>query len=230
MGVISGAQMEHNVVWSGMNLAAFGSAFFVSRLASVDTGSTILGSARQGGGVTLATDGTDNDENQAVFTGGKCVGAFAAGMTGSLQVRITGTEGNTDDADWYIGLADVADTADFFTDSDALAAAIDGIGFYKVKDSMFFRTAALNASVNSATGLTTTAYASGTAYELRIEWECLTSGMTIRYYVDEVLINTVTNFSYTSLNAMYPCIILKNGGANGESLQVAKFILANVVL
>ena len=149
-GPLSQVSIGTQAISSG-NLAAFGSAFFTSRV-SADTGSTILGGARRGGAVVLATDRTDNDENQAVFTGGKCIGAFAAGQTGRFVARIKGTEGNTNDQDWYIGFADVADTADFFTDSDAFAAAVDGIGFYKLKDSMFFRTAALNASTNSAVG------------------------------------------------------------------------------
>lgn len=211
---------------SSGNLAAMGSTFWTSRI-SADTGSTILGGSRRGGSVVLATDGTDNDENQACFRGGKCVGAFAAGQSGRLVARIKGTEGNVDDQDWYIGFADVADTADFFTDSDALAAAIDGIGFYKISGSLFFRTAALNASTNSATGLTTTAYATGTDYDLEIRWSCLTAGMSIDFYVNGTLIDSVTGFSYTSLNAMYPCIILKNGGANAESLECSKFIFSN---
>lgn len=215
-----------------MDLAQFGSAFWTSRVASVDTGSTILGATVRGGGVLISTDGTDNDENQAVFTGGKCIGAFAAGQRGVLSVKAYFTEADTnpdDDQDWYIGFADVADTADFFTDSDAFAAAIDGIGFYKISGSLFFRTAALNASVNSAVGLSTTAYVGdGTAYDLRIEWECLTAGMTIRYYVNDTLLDTVTGFSYTSLNAMWPCLILKNGSANAQSFTVQRYLISNV--
>lgn len=224
-GPLSQVSIGTQAISSG-NLAAFGSAFFTSRV-SADTGSTILGGARRGGAVVLATDSTDNDENQAVFTGGKCIGAFAAGQTGRFVARIKGTEGNTNDQDWYIGFADVADTADFFTDSDAFAAAVDGIGLYKLKDSMFFRTAALNASTNSAVGLTTTAYATGTDYDIEIQWECVTAGMTIRYYVNGTLLETVTGFSYTSLNAMYPCIILKNGGGTAESFEVSKFMFSN---
>ena len=224
-GPLSQVSIGTQAISSG-NLAAFGSAFFTSRV-SADTGSTILGGARRGGAVVLRPTARTTTKTRP------CLPVVSASAPSplvrpvALWLASKGTEGNTNDQDWYIGFADVADTADFFTDLDAFAAAVDGIGLYKLKDSMFFRTAALNASTNSAVGLTTTAYATGTDYDIEIQWECVTAGMTIRYYVNGTLLDTVTGFSYTSLNAMYPCIILKNGGGTAESFEVSKFMFSN---
>ena len=61
----------------------------------------------------------------------------------------------------------------------------------------FLPTQAPKAAAESG-ATTTTALASGTGYAFRIEIEGLTAGLTIRFYVDNVLIDTVTGFAYAS--------------------------------
>lgn len=184
--------------------------------ASGDTGFALSNLARAGGGIRVVTDGTDNDCG-AVSWSAENVSVGTVGTRFGFSAVIKGTEGNTDDQDWFIGLADVYDNT-FFSDADALAS-MDAIGFYKVNGSMFFRTCVLNAAAQSGE-TTTTAYASATEYNLRVEGEVLTLGITVRFYVNDVLIDTVTGVSTTGFTDMACVVALANGGANAETFDV----------
>lgn len=188
-------------------------------VASGDTGATFTG-AVDGTGVVVATDGTDND-CVGVRWGGEAIDVGTVGNKFGLNAVIKGTEGNTDDQDWFVGFSDIYDNT-FFSDADALAS-MDAIGFYKVKDSLYFRTCVLNAAAQSGE-TTTTAYASATEYQVSIEGEVLTDGITVRFYVNGTLVDTVTGVSKTGFSNMSPVLALANGSANAESMLVKKYV------
>ena len=186
---------------------------------TTDTGGTLTNADVAGGGLVLATDGTDNDCATAHF-GGQ-VNPGTVGSRFGYLATLTGTEGATDDADWFAGFSDVV-SASFFGDDEALAS-MDAVGFYKVGGSMFFRTCVLNAAAQSGATLTT-AFAADTEYKLRVEGEVGTTGITVRFYVDEVLVATVSDITTTNMTTMYPVLVVSNSSGNANSIEVRDFI------
>lgn len=184
-----------------------------------DTGGAIA-VVTDGGGFKLSTDGTDND-SASVHYGSEPIDVSTAFNTFGFTAHIKGTEGNTDDQDWFVGFADTY--ADFFSDADALAS-MDAIGFYKVKDSLFFRTCVLNAAAQSGE-TTTTAYASATEYRLDVIGRVAgTSGIEVQFYINGVLVDTVTAVSTTGFSNMSPVVAVANGSANAETMRVISFV------
>lgn len=188
--------------------------------ASGDTGFAVSNLDRQGGGVRLVTDGTDNDCG-AIVWGGQSISVGTVGARFGFSAKIKGTEGSTDKQDWFVGLSDIYDNT-FFGDTDTLAS-MDAIGVYKVSGSMFFRTCVLNAAAQSGE-TTTIAFASATEYSLRVEGEVNTTGITVRFYINEVLVDTVTDVSTTGFTDMAPVVALSNGSANAETFNTYSFV------
>lgn len=148
---------------------------------------------RSGGGIKML-HGTDN-EGATITYGGLMFDLDTVGSRCTIETKFKYTVASADGGGFFFGLSNVV-TSDVITDSDAMAS-LDAIGIFRATNSAFFRTTALNATAESGE-TSTTALASGTEYKLRLEIETLTGGITIRYYVDNVLIDTVTGFSTTN--------------------------------
>lgn len=187
---------------------------------SGDTGFAVTDdiASEVGQNLLITTDGTDNDCGTANWNSGAVV--MAVGRKFGMYANFLHTEGNTDDANWFIGFSDIQGST-FFSDTDALAT-MDAIGFYKVKDSLFFRTCALNATVQSGATLTT-AYASATRYSLRIDGEVGALGYTAKFSVNGVLVATVGPITITAMTKMLPTVAVANGGANAEPMNLFSF-------
>lgn len=172
---------------------------------------------RSGGGFSFATDATDNDCSTFVY-GGEAFDFGDVGCRGVMHAQIAWNPAGADTGDMFIGFSDtLAET--FFADADTIVSG-DHIGFWVATGSAFWRTLAQNAAADSGE-TTTTACVDATIYNLRIEWEGLTGGLTIRYYVDEVLVDTVTGFSYTSFGPELQLgVAVANKGGNANVVEL----------
>jgi hypothetical protein len=222
MGVFNGSGPAHDLV------IARDYAKGIGNWVNTNTNGTLAGVSAVGGGVQYTLGGADNDEGYAALNFGPCfilTAASPTGRSGSIEAVIRGTEANTNDADWFLGLSTGLLTSDgVFTDTAGTLATQDAFGIYKVADSLFFRTCALSTSTAQAGITSTTAYASATDYRIKMFWECRSSGIYAAYYVDGVLIDEVTDFAYTGMNNMYGGFALKATSANAEVLAVKSFV------
>lgn len=211
MGVISGGRMsDRDIQLSGIGRKNTG---WVSTGDSV----TIADIDRSGGGFSITTAGNDNEGGTYVY-GGEMFDFGDVGCRCTLSAKVNFNQHASNPADMFIGFSDTAD-ADVVTDSDALQTQ-DAIGFWVVGGTDFWRTAAINASTDSGE-TTTTAHTDATTYDIRIEVEGLTGGLTIRYYVDNVLVDTVTGFAYASFGPeLQLCVSVKNKGASANVLNI----------
>lgn len=171
---------------------------------------------RSGGGISFSTDNTDGDCSTFVY-GGEAF-KFSAGARGSFRAELEFDPNSISTGDMFIGFSDTLD-ATFFTDTAGIVSG-DHIGMYIVRDSAFWRTLSQVTATNLGE-TTTTAAAVDTVYKIRVEYECLTSGITIRYYVDNVLIDTVTDQTYTSFGPELQFgVAVNNEGAQINTLKL----------
>lgn len=195
---------------------------------NTNTNGTLAGFSGVGGGLNVTLGGADNDQSMCSLNMGAAfilTAASATGRSGSIKAVIRGTEANTNDADWFLGLSTGLETDDgIFTDTATTLATQDAIGIYKVADSMFFRTLCISTSTANAGATLTTAYASATDYQLELFWECRSSGIYVAYKIDGVLVDEVTDFAYTGMNNMFGGFCVKATSANAEQFAVKKFI------
>ena len=170
---------------------------------------------RSGGGFSFETDTTDNDSSALVY-GGEAF-KFSAGARGSLRAEVKWDPSTASTGNMFIGFSDTA--VDFFADGDTIVSG-DHLGFWITVDSAFWRTLSQVTTTNLGE-TTTTAATAATVYKIRMEYECLTSGITTRFYVDEVLVDTVTDQTYTSFGPELQLMVVvanKSGAANILSL------------
>jgi hypothetical protein len=202
------------------NLAVNGDAWTYS--GDNGTKATIVANLdRAGGGFSLTMDGTDND-CETVYWGGETIDATSAGRCFGFQARMSLTEVDTDDADWFIGFSDTVG-ATFFADGDTLAS-MDAFGIYKITGSMFFRQCALNAGAQSG-ATTTTAFVSATEYKLNMDCVIGAAGIQAWFYVNDVLIGSkLSGITLTGTGLMHPVVALAADGAHAESIQVYEYI------
>lgn len=182
-----------------------------------DATSVLTDLDRSGGGFSFATDGTDNDCSVLTY-GGEMFDVGDVGCRTTIEGRFRWDPTGADTGGFFLGLSDTFD-ATTISDSDALAS-MDAIGIFRATNSAFFRTTALNAAAESGE-TTTTALAAATEYLFRIEIEGLTGGLTIRFYVDNVLIDTIANFAYASFGPELQFgMAIGNKGANANTLSL----------
>lgn len=182
-----------------------------------DATSTVADLDRSGGGFSFATDNTDNDCSVLTY-GGEMFDFGDVGCRSVLSFKMQWDPAGADTGGCFIGFSDTFSDATI-GDTDALGSQ-DAIGIFRPTNSAFFTTVAQNAASNSGE-LTTTALAAATEYNVRIEVEGLTGGLTIRFYVDENLIDTVTGFSYTNFGPELQLgVAIGNKGANVNTVSV----------
>jgi hypothetical protein len=193
-------------------------------IAEGDGTSTKVVADTPGGGITFGTDTTDNDCS-AWYWGGESVSVATVGNRFGFTAKVQGTDGTTaSKRNLFIGFADTG--VDVFGDTGALAV-FDAIGFSVHEDSDFWRSVIANAGTNgTGAGLSTTAYASATAYVLEMRGEVKTTGIAVEYYVNGTLLDTgsVSGISKTSFGDMAPYIVIANGAGQIELLTLSEFI------
>lgn len=185
---------------------------------------------RAGGGFTILMDGTDNDCETLEYQA-EVIDPTSIGNSWGFEADINAFEQDVDpgDMNWFVGFSDTAGST-FFGDTGALAS-MDAFGIYKVESSLFFRTCALNAAVQSGE-TTTTAVNPGSAdaaddapsYRLRMECHTGTAGITATYYVNGSQIGSqLTGITRTGTGLMAPVVAVANGGANADWIRVNRF-------
>lgn len=210
MGVISGGRRSVRDIQCPQMVAQG----VVGWTSAGDSTLTLASLDRSGGGLSLATDNTDNDCGVAYRESGEIFDFGDVGCRTVMHAKVNFAQDDTNPGDMFIGFTDTLDST-IIGDTDALASQ-DAIGFWLVgaTSSQVWRTTALNAAAESGE-TTSTAAIDSTTYDLRIEVEGLTNGLTIRYYVDNVLVDTVTGFSYTSFGPelQFGIAVANKGGA-----------------
>lgn len=215
MGVISGgSRCVRDVQYPQMVASGV-----VGWTAAGDSTLTLASLDRSGGGLSLATDNTDNDCGVAYRESGEVFDFGDVGCRCVMKAKVKFTQGASA-GDLFIGFTDTLSSSTIADDEGGLASQ-DAIGFWVNHSTAYWRSVALNATADSGNS-TAVAFATATTYDLRMEVEGLTGGLTIRYYVDNVLVSTVTGFTYTSFGPelQFGIAVANAGGGAVNTVEV----------
>lgn len=212
MGVISGARSSDRDINPG-NIARTVAGWVTT---GDTTSTTLLGLDRSGGGISLYST-TDNECAVYEWGGGEMFDFGDVGFRTKLEWKQKYTSA-TDAGNMYVGFTDTSGNT-LIADGDTIVSG-DHIGIACLSAaaaSRAFLPVAQNAAANSGTALAALSMVTATEYRMRIEIEGLTAGITVRYYIDDVLQQTVTGLSYTSFGpemALVICVSPKGTAAN----------------
>lgn len=193
-----------------------------------DTADTFANIDRSGGGFRV--EHNNDNECAVVVYGGEMFDFGDVGCRGSIRWKQKYTSPSTG-GNMFIGFTDTADNT-FIADGDTLVSG-DHIGIAMLSASDASRAwlpVAQNAAANSGTAGSALGalVAAGLETSFRIEWEGLTAGLTIRYYVDEVLLQTVTGLSYTSFGPeLQLAVAISPAGASVNTLDVYEMFVSH---
>jgi len=199
-----------------------------------DSGGAAVADAVGGILAITASDGTVADNDQSMIKGTTEIFKFADGKPLVFEARIQFTEANTDDANVGVGLANAV-AADLITDNGAgMKTSGSMIAIYKVDGGTTWKVVtSCNATQTISTSTVT---AGGSSYQtLRGEFMPISSTLgEATFFVDRVqLVDSTTlkpivhRFDYSdSPTEMQPFAIVKNGGANLETLNVDYFCVS----
>ncbi len=216
MSVISGGSKSIRDIQTG-NIAFTNAGW----TAAGDGTATIALLDRSGGGFSFSSDNTDNDSSAYVY-GGEAF-KMSQGARGVMRAELKWDPNSTNTGSFFIGFSDTA--VDFFADEAVTLVSGDHLGFYVLESSAFWRTLSQVTATNLGE-TTTTACTAATVYKIRMEWECLTAGITTRFYVDDVLVDTITGQTYTSFGPELQFMVVI-GNATG-SVQALSLYDVNV--
>lgn len=132
--------------------------------ATAGTSATVAIDHLPGGVVKLTTTNSDNGE--AYLIGAQDEWLFAANKPLWFEAKLAVTEANTNDADWMIGLMDLAAAACIQDNGAGPLASFDGCVFYKLEETMSVKFLVSNAATQSTATTVKTTYVSGTYYRL----------------------------------------------------------------
>lgn len=186
------------------------------------TSTTLTGLDRSGGGLALYST-TDNECAVYEYGGGE---SFDFGDIGSRTVLEWKQKyvSPADGGNMFVGFTDLSDNT-LIGNSDTLGSGDHiGIAMLTAADaSRAWLPVAQNAATNSGTALSAISgtISTGVETDFKIEVENLTGGMTIRYYIDGELAQTVTGFSRTNFGpelALVICVSPKGTSANTLSI------------
>lgn len=176
-------------------------------------------------GITITMDGTDND-CETVYRSGEKIDPNDTMSEFGFEAIIQVTEADEGDASIFVGLSDITG-ATLLSDAGAMASG-DHVGFHVLGanesgGSAFWRTVVQNAATNDGE-TTTTAYAAATEYRLRAEGRVFADGITVKFYVDGVLVSTVTGAAVSGFGEMHPFVAgITTNGTNADVLAVKFF-------
>jgi len=230
------AGMTSNDVGSGA-LAVTETSADGKWLCTGDTGSTIaVTSDAVGGECGITNDGTDEDMTLLVSFAE--VFLFAADKPLTFLFRAKYTEANTDDANIFMGLSDVA-TTNLMVDADAgPATTFDGCGFYKAGSSDNWAVITSNATTQTKTVTDVDASTSNTSYyTFRCDVRPVSSlAADIFFWIDTSGLNAFApcretgahprtpdikhNILFSGLQEMHFVAGIKNGSGTAETLTL----------
>lgn len=171
-------------------------------------------------GITITLDGTDND-CETVYRSGEKIDPNDTMSEFGFEAIVQVTEADEGDASIFVGLSDTPG-ATLLSDTGTMVSG-DHVGFHVQESSAFWRTVVQNATVNGGE-TTTTAYAAATEYRLRAEGRVFADGITVKFYVDGVLVDTVTGAAVANFGEMHPFVAgITTNGTNADVLAVKFF-------
>jgi len=170
-----------------------------------------------GGWYKTYADSDDNDECYEISTGESWL--FAEDKPLWFECKIKLTEGNTDDANWIIGLMQESGENAILDDGGGPAATYDGAVFYKVDGTMSTMFETSNAGTQ-ATATTMGTFTSGTAQRLGFYYDGAATTGTITPYIDGVAgtAQTITNSGLLEMELFFG--VKAGGGTLEEALEV----------
>lgn len=177
------------------------------------------------GGFTETLGGADGDEIHRYI--GTVVDLGKVGTVGYIEATLAVTEANTNDARAFVGVSSGMATGAGVFDATTGYTSGDHFGWCKEVDSMFHRSLCVSTSTSNAGSTSTTAFASATEYVVRVDWRVGTVGITLKVTVNGTVLDTITDFSLTGVNAGFAGLVLKATSANAEAIRVEKFICGN---
>lgn len=171
-----------------------------------------------GGVLSIATDATAEDDDDASIATTNEIFKFAAGKDGFFETRIKFTEANTDDINVFAGLSDTLTTSMLLGSGGGPLASYDGAGFFKVDGGTTWNFECSNAgSQDTEADLVTRA--SGSWTTLTFVWDDDGTTITITPLINGTAYTPVTML-LAGLEEMHAVLGVRCGGANQETLLV----------
>ena len=184
---------------------------------ATDDGGTVTIDDAADGVAALLTGGTDEDGTTLSSTDEVFICHTDKNMFFEARVKLTETA--TDDANIYVGLADVV-TVDLMQDAGAGPAdTLDGIGFYKLDGNMFWEFETSNGSTSDEVNSDMVAYVSATWYRLGFKYD-YNDGVTAKVtpYVNGVAYAPL-DLVISGMLEMHVALSVKTGGTAVETLK-----------
>jgi len=218
-------------LWNGIDPSdwlLFIDDFITPAIDDIANGSTGYAVATDGIGTTGAEDGlggwlevnaTNTNNNATTVSSVNEAFLFDVDKKFVFKCRIKLTETNVNDANWAIGVSDVATTGLLTADGGGPAANYDGALFFKVDGTMNIQFETSNDDTPVTTAALST-FVSGTVYNLAFVYD-YNDGVTalVTPYVNGVA-GTAHSLTIAGLQEMHLVMCVQAGDANAESLMV----------
>lgn len=197
---------------------------------ATDSGTAADSDAAGGVLVINPSDGSVVNNDETYVKGTQEVFKFAADKPIDFEIRLQYAEANTDDANVFAGVVDAVAANLLVDDGAGPKTTASGMGFFKVDGGTNWKiwaslsttqTAVELTAANSLDGVAKTA--GGSSYQrLRCVFLPKTSALAdILYFIDDVLVYKITDFTFTSATEMQIGFGMKNGAdTNVETLNV----------
>lgn len=194
---------------------------------AADGGSSVAVANSAGGVLTFTTGATDNNECARYST--EKLYLPAANLPLACEGRLQYAENATNKANIFFGFSSAFAANLMVDDGAGPATSMSAAGFYKIDGSTNWaiivsvgttQTLVTLTAANSKDKLAKTA--GGSAYQkLRVEINPISSALaTVLFYIDDVLVYSIAEWTYTSVAQMGVGTYLKAGGSGGEVLSL----------
>lgn len=192
-----------------------------------DSGSSIAVANSAGGALTFTTGATDNNECSRSSTAKPFLPA--ANLPLACEGRLSYTENATNKANIFFGFSSAIAANLMVDDGAGPATSMSAAGFYKIDGSTTWAVIVSLGSTQTMATLTSTVSrdkqtktAGGGSYQkLKVEINPISSTLAeVLFYIDDVLVYKVAEWTYTSVAQMGFGTYLKAGGAGGEVLTL----------
>ena len=192
-----------------------------------DSGSSIAVANANGGVLTFTTGATDNNECARSTTAKPFLVAADLPMMG--VGRLSYTENATNKANIFFGFSSAIGANMMLDDGAGPATSFSGAGFYKVDGGTTWGVIVSNGSTQTLAVLTAAVSrdklvktAGGGVYQtLRIEITPINTVVAeVMFFINDVLVYKVAEWTYTSIAQMGFGTYLKAGGSGGEVLSL----------
>jgi len=177
----------------------------------------------------IPSDGTVADNDEVYLESPNETFKFAADKPIILEGKVQFTEANTDDANVIFGLLDAVGANTLVDDGAGPKASYSGMVFFKEDGQTLWSVEASIAGTQTTAQLTAAnsldkvaKTAGGASYQkLRIEFRPFSStAAEILFFIDDVHVYRIANFTYTSATEMQIGVGIKNGAGNLETLNI----------